>query len=137
MCFRSSGEAYSSTDGESRSPALAVKVIRRPAGITRVIASGEIDWVSVGQLDRALEHEPAADTSALIVDLSEVGFCASCGLHLLVSLRKRAEAADVPLELVVSTYAVRRPLEASGLWPTFSVHETHDAALGSLGASDH
>lgn len=101
-----------------------------------MLASGEIDWVSVGQLDRATEHEPAADTTALVVDLSEVTFCASCGLHLLVSLRKRAEVADVPLELVASTYAVRRPLEASGLWPTFSVHETHESALRRLGASE-
>jgi anti-sigma B factor antagonist len=129
LSYSRSGAAHSGTGGESAAPELTVKVIRRPAGITRVIASGEIDWTSVGLLDRALEHEPAADTTALIVDLSGVTFCASCGLHLLVSLSKRTETAGVPLELVAATYAVRRPLEASGLWSAFSVHETHESAL--------
>lgn len=115
--------------------ALAVTTIRGPGGITRVLAAGEIDWASVGSLDRALEHEPASDTTALIVDLARVSFCSSCGLHLLTSLRQRAKAAPVPLELVVDTVVVGRVLEASGLWSLFSIHTDHDSALAKLTAS--
>ncbi|GAA5171392.1 MULTISPECIES: STAS domain-containing protein [Amycolatopsis] len=108
--------------------------IRGPGGITRVLAAGEIDWASVGSLDRALEHEPASDTTALVVDLSRVSFCSSCGLHLLTSLRQRALDAGTPLELVVGSAPVRRVLQGAGLWPLFSIHADHAAALAKLTA---
>ncbi|GAB2966110.1 STAS domain-containing protein [Amycolatopsis acidiphila] len=111
---------------------LAVTVVRGPAAVTRVMAVGEIDWASVANLDRAVEHEPASDTAALVVDLSRVSFCASCGLHLLVSLQRRTDVAGVPLELVVPE-PVRRVLRAAGLWGLFSTHESQQAALARLG----
>lgn len=112
---------------------LSVTVVREPAAITRVLAAGEIDWASAGKLERAIEHEPAAGTTALVVDLSRVPFCSSSGLHLLVRLQWRADAAEVPLELVVATPAVRRVLEAAGLWTLFSTHDNLAAALAKLG----
>jgi anti-sigma B factor antagonist len=112
---------------------LSVTVVRRPDGITRVLAVGEIDWAAAEKLDQAIEHEPAAGTRALLVDLSRVPFCSSPGLHLLVGLRRRADAAGVPLELVVATAAVRRVLRAAGLWRLFSTHDTVAAALAKLG----
>ena len=124
----------SPADGRS---VLSVTTIRGPGGITRVLAAGEIDWASIGSLDRALEHEPASDTTALVVDLSRVSFCSSCGLHLLTSLRLRAKEAGVPLELVVDTHIVRRVLQASGLWPLFSIHPDHGSALAKLTTGDH
>lgn len=111
---------------------LAVTVIRGPAPVTRVLAVGEIDWASAGHLDRAVEHEPAPGTAALVVDLSRVAFCSSCGLHLLVGLQRRTDAAGVPLELV-ATGPVRRVMEAAGLWALFSTHESQDSAMARLG----
>jgi anti-sigma B factor antagonist len=111
---------------------LGVTVIRGPAAVTRVLAVGEIDSASAGHLDRAVEHEPAAGTAALVVDLSRVSFCSSCGLHLLVTLPRRADAAGVPLELV-ATGPVRRVLAAAGLRDVFSVQDSQEAALAELG----
>jgi anti-sigma B factor antagonist len=111
---------------------LSVTVVRGPAAITRVLAAGEIDRASVGRLERAVEHEPASGTSALLVDFSRVSFCSSCGLHLLVSLQRRGDVAGVPLELVVSA-PVLRVMQAAGLCPVFSTHENQQSALARLG----
>lgn len=111
---------------------LSVTVVRTPAGIVRVLVAGEIDWAGAQELNQAIEHEPSAGTTALVVDLSRVPFCSSPGLHLLVGLRRRAGAAGVPLELVVGTVTVRRVMEAAGLWRLFSTHDQLAAALAKL-----
>jgi anti-sigma B factor antagonist len=102
------------------------------AGCAQVVIVGEIDLYSLGILEPELADLPAADTTALVADLSRVSFCGVGGVGLLLRMRERAHEAGVALELVVSTGPVRRILEQLDATGAFSLHPTQASALAAI-----
>lgn len=95
---------------------------------TKVVAvRGEIDIVSVPQLQAALE-QAGQDGAAAVADLSGVGFMGSAGLSALLVV---ADAAKPERLRVVASTAVRRPIEVTGLDKVLAVFDTLDAALAA------
>lgn len=90
---------------------------------------GEIDMVTTPELRSALVTGLEQDVSALIVDLSQVGFLGSSGLAVLVEMHDAAAERNIPLRLVGRSREVMRPLEATGLTELFDVHPDLDHAL--------
>ncbi|MFC4945022.1 STAS domain-containing protein [Pseudonocardia sp. GCM10023141] len=86
-----------------------------PLGETCVVAVGEVDLATAGELlacwDGALAH-PSCRT--VVVDLRAVGFLGTQGLDVLGLASARARAADVWLAVVADHRAVLRPLQITG-----------------------
>lgn len=74
--------------------------------------SGEIDSSNAAELRLALSERLPSSSSALVLDLSEVGYLDSSGIHLLFELGRRLAARRQSLRLVVPEGApMRRVLE--------------------------
>jgi anti-sigma B factor antagonist len=82
--------------------------------IARVIVRGELDLASAPQLDDALS-EAASGSVAVILDLSELTFMDSSGLHAILTARARMAAADCRLVLLKGCRQVQRIFEVTGV----------------------
>jgi anti-sigma B factor antagonist len=78
----------------------------------RVVAVGEIDAASSGELEHALET--ARTESTVVLDLEQVSFIDSSGLRVVTRFARDA-AAEGSFEIVGASEAVRRILEITGL----------------------
>jgi anti-sigma B factor antagonist len=90
-----------------------------PAGTTLRVR-GELDISTADQLRRAVAGHISAG-GRLVLDLSEVTFCDSTGLAVLVGIHKRLAAAGGGLELHAPTQRVLHLLTITGLNRVFPV----------------
>ena len=94
-------------------PALESSIRRTPAGST-VLVTGDLDLASVPALEAqilaALETRPGH----LIIDLSDVSFIDSSGVHLLERIRREARERGVALTAVAPTGPARRVFALTG-----------------------
>jgi anti-sigma B factor antagonist len=95
-------------------------------GAAVVRFTGELDLCGVS---RAKEAGLAAlsrlgsDGSPLVIDLSELAFCDSRGLHALVDIRKQADANGHAVVLRRPNGMLRRMLALTGLDDLFTIDE--------------
>jgi anti-anti-sigma factor len=80
---------------------------------------GELDLGTAGRLRSAIEETPASAT--VVVDLAELDFIDSSGLHELVLALKRQRAAGGDVVLRRPTGPTLRVLEIVGLTKLFTV----------------
>jgi anti-anti-sigma factor len=83
------------------------------ASATRVAVRGELDLSTVGQLRAALA--PVLDGAAegeITIDLSELDFMDSSGIHLLLEAAAAVRATGRSIVLARPSRAVRRVLDA-------------------------
>ncbi|MGH2851878.1 MAG: STAS domain-containing protein [Solirubrobacteraceae bacterium] len=87
----------------------------REGGIVRLVPVGELDLATVPILERAFD-EAFGDLGAetIVVDLNELGFMDSTGLHLLLRMTAACEDSD-RLRVVNGSSAVVRLLDLSGV----------------------
>jgi anti-sigma B factor antagonist len=98
------------------------------AAVLRV--GGELDLLTVPDLQARVYEAIAATSGAVVADLTEVQFLSSSGLTLLLGLQSDLAARDRPLRLVVGgSKAVSRPLLITGLDRLLELHPDLDAAL--------
>ncbi|WP_229370885.1 STAS domain-containing protein [Umezawaea beigongshangensis] len=117
--------------------------VDHPRGVPVVRVVGEIDMSTASTLGERLSaafEDAAADASPeaprpVVVDLSGVGFLGSVGLALLVEYRERGIDRGTPMNLVVSSRAVLRSLQATQLDALLAVHPTLDDALSAVSGS--
>jgi anti-anti-sigma factor len=103
--------------------------------------SGEMDYVTVPGLGEQISEVLAGSAGFVVLDLSDVSFCDSAGLNLLLRASKWAATRDVELVLACVPAPLLRILEMTGAdqvlqaFDTLVEAETHldrgDAA-GSL-----
>jgi anti-sigma B factor antagonist len=79
---------------------------RGGSAIVRLI--GELDLAAVEPLQHELDRVCADGPAALTVDLSELDFVDSSGLHLLMRLRGVCQSRQLSLRLVPGPPAVQR-----------------------------
>jgi len=106
---------------------LGVTFERPDAGCTLLAIDGEIDTLTAGAMQRALERLLAESSDVLVIDLSEVTFLASSGLAVLI--RAAHQAGERRLRLVSAARAVRRPLEITGSDQLFEIYADRRDAL--------
>jgi anti-sigma B factor antagonist len=97
-------------------------------GAAVVTVQGEVDLATSPQLRDCLTAVVEKST-AVVVDLDQVGFIDSTGIGVLVGAVKRARSTGGDLSLVCTQRRILKVLEITGLTQVFSVHETVDAAL--------
>ncbi|GAA4677065.1 hypothetical protein GCM10023215_06950 [Pseudonocardia yuanmonensis] len=87
----------------SLSGGLRLRVLRTDEAVVVLALAGEIDLANCTELD-VLTAQVAADPTVedLVVDLTDVGFLAACGVRCLVRTRNRASARHRRMLLVVA-----------------------------------
>jgi anti-anti-sigma factor len=113
-------------DGEGGRLTVAV----RNAGSGVVVApSGELDHDTVELLREPLERSLDDGITRIVVDCSDLLFCDSTGLNVLLAARLRAEEAGGAVHLAAMRPAVARVFEITGAEIVFKVHGSLDEAL--------
>ncbi len=92
-----------------------------------LVVEGEIDTLTAGALERALDQLLADPAEVLVIDMVAVTFLASSGLAVLI--RAAHQAGERRLRLVSATRAVRRPMEITGSDQLFDLYPDRAAAL--------
>jgi anti-anti-sigma factor len=91
---------------------FAVDVQRRD-DVAIVQPRGELDVATVERLRAALDG--TEDAGRLVLDLRDLTFIDSNGLHLLVALHRRAQRDGFELTLLAPAAPVDRPIRLCGL----------------------
>jgi anti-sigma B factor antagonist len=91
-------------------PVLRAHISRH--GTTRVVTvAGEMDLSTVVQVGNLIDRAMAARPEILVLDLSEIEFCDSSGIHLVVKAHHRAAAARIHFRVIPPTGPARRVFE--------------------------
>ncbi|MEV6331170.1 STAS domain-containing protein [Streptomyces sp. NPDC051909] len=121
---------------------LDVRVLsgRRPDTVVLAL-SGELDHDTAGPLRDALaEHGGDAGSSRnggrVVVDCSELSFCDSTGLNVLLRARLRMTEAGGRLDIAGLRPPVDRMFEITGALSVFRVYETVASALADAPAPE-
>jgi anti-sigma B factor antagonist len=104
-----------------RTQLLVEELASDPGSGSRLRVHGELDISTADQLRRAVAPYVAAG-GRLVLDLSQVTFCDSTGLAVLVGIHKRLLAAGGGLELYAPVQRVAHLLTITGLNRVFPVH---------------
>ncbi|MEO3750304.1 STAS domain-containing protein [Streptomyces sp. B6B3] len=114
---------------------LSVSVRRVGGGASAVVRPvGELDHHSAATLRESLEACVADGVARIVIDLSDLEFCDSTGLNVLLTTRIAAQAAGGEVHLAGMRPIVARVLEITGAGAVFTVHGTLGDALAALPA---
>jgi anti-anti-sigma factor len=121
-------------DGAAATGSGRLSLTVRDLGSSASVAlSGELDHDTADllrqQLDRCLDDLGRVH---LILDLTDLQFCDSTGLNVLLGARLRAEPRGGAVHLAAMRPAVARVFEVTGAAAVFQVHESVAEALASV-----
>jgi anti-sigma B factor antagonist len=97
----------------------------------RLTPTGELDIATAPILARAFDAVYGADDQMIVVDLTELSFMDSTGIHLLVQMNTACKAAD-RLRIVNGSPAVVRVLDVSGLRDHLPIISSDDDPFAPL-----
>lgn len=109
---------------------LTVDVRHRGASAV-LTPAGELDHDTAELFRDPLDQAVADGYSRLVVDCTQLDFCDSTGLNVLLGARLKAEAAGGAVHLAGMRPAVARVFEITGAGAVFTVHPDLDSALSS------
>lgn len=119
---------------------VTFKVTGGEQGVWAVLqVSGELDLVTSPVLRQRVHDAVAEGHHCLVLDLSEVFFCDSSGVGVLIAARRLIRSCQGRLRLVLPARGaadgshVNRVLGALGVRRLFDVYGDVDAALGDEG----
>ena len=95
---------------------------RGDSAIVRLV--GELDLAEVVSLQEELDRLCSNGLAELTLDLTELDFIDSTGLHLLMKLRGRCASQELPLMLVPGPPSVQRLFEITGTEGHFTFLDT-------------
>ena len=97
---------------------------------------GELDLLTVPDLHDRLQPVLTATTGPVVVVLTDVGFLASSGMHLLLTLHTDLAAHQRQLRLVTGgVRTVTRPLQITGLERHLNLYPDLAAALAGCAST--
>ncbi|HLU56968.1 MAG TPA: STAS domain-containing protein [Pseudonocardia sp.] len=109
---------------------LETSLTRPRPGAVVLTVRGEIDTLTAPEFTAATDELLTSSGEILVMDLTDVRFLASSGLAVLISAAHRAEDRGTRLRLVVTSRAVRRPLEITGTAGMFDLYPDPESACG-------
>jgi len=111
---------------------LTVTVSELAPGTILCLVSGDLDAATGPSLQHTLTDVLRGAPAHLVIDLTQVEFMASIGLHILAAAHKTQHAAGRHLALVVGhNEAVTRPLQITGLDCCLDLHTDLATAVGA------
>lgn len=123
---------WSAARGTGKVPHVELKVSTRSQGGRTVMSlDGEIDLYTAPRLHGELVTILSVETPVqIVVDMSEVEFCDSTGMNVLLAAHRRAREQGGDLELAAPRPAIRKILQVTGLESVFSVLDDPATAAG-------
>jgi anti-anti-sigma factor len=116
--------ATRTAEGEPEADAeVAVSIRHRPAH-TLVALRGEIDIATAPALRERLFDLLHPGMKLLILDLSEVSFCAAAGLAVMIGTQRRATPLGITLHLIAPQPQTAQLLHITGLDRSLTIHPT-------------
>jgi anti-sigma B factor antagonist len=110
-------------------PLADVRSERKDKTVVAVL-TGEVDMSNAASVRQQIAEAVTPDDDALLVDLSELSFIDSAGLHALIELGTVLDERRQQLFLCVPHgSAIERAIEIIGLPRAISVHSDRDAAM--------
>jgi len=107
-----------------------LQVESRTEGLSEIVTpSGELDYHTADLLSEPLTAALDAGRTRLVIDCSQLEFCDSTGLNVLLGARLRAEAGGGGVHLAGMLPVVARVFEITGADAVFTVHEALEDAL--------
>ncbi|MEU6410101.1 STAS domain-containing protein [Microbispora sp. NPDC046933] len=106
--------------------------VSHEAAHTLVTLAGELDVISGERLRTVFGKLAEEGATRLVVDASELTFCDSMGLRLLLEAHDRAVEAGGFMKLAGVRGVFRRILTVTGLHAAFPIYETLADALAAL-----
>jgi anti-sigma B factor antagonist len=100
----------------------------RSDGTGVVVVCGEVDCSTAPLVTAAVDSLLATAPAEVVVDLCEVTFLDSAGLHALVTAHSRVGEQGARLRVRVATHAVLRPIQVTGLEDVLSVERAEAGA---------
>ncbi|MFE2038544.1 STAS domain-containing protein [Streptomyces scopuliridis] len=94
-----------------------------------VTAAGELDHHTADLLRTPLDEALEQGRSRLVIDCSQLEFCDSTGLNVLLGARLKADAAGGGVHLAAMLPVVARVFEITGADAVFTVHDSLEEAL--------
>jgi len=101
-----------------------------------VAIRGEIDINVVPDLEAALDAAIRESAGAFIIDLSDVDFIDSSGLHVLLRARALLGREDRALAVICPFGPVRQLFELSGTYELFALYASREDAAAALVPAD-
>ncbi len=92
---------------------LQVRVVKHNEDLHVCRVAGEIDLLTVSTLAQVLDDLSRRRVHAVIVDLTDVTYCAAAGVRVLLDATARARWAGQRLAVVIASLTVARVLSAT------------------------
>ncbi|MEV5744071.1 STAS domain-containing protein [Microbispora rosea] len=99
-----------------------------------VALDGALDYTNAELLRRDVEAVLGAEHRELVLDLSDLGFCDSTGIRILLSIRKLMQERDGAVTLAGPNARLARIFRLTGLINAFTVAPSLAEALDAVGA---
>jgi anti-anti-sigma factor len=107
-------------------------------GVMHAVLSGEIDMSNADHLGRAIMQGTPSETSGAVIDLSDVGYLDSAGIHLLYRLRESLRVRGQRLCVVIPERSVvNDALRLAGIPGHIEVFPNPAAALDAARNDAH
>jgi anti-sigma B factor antagonist len=101
---------------------FSVETLVEPNEPARVRVAGDVDMATASELRNALDEVERSDAIAIVIDLGDVTFIDSSGLHVLLMSARRCERRQIPLTAVHLPHHVRRLFSLVALDQTLVVN---------------
>lgn len=105
---------------------------RHRTGITVLAVSGELDLRTAPRLAEALEQIPLGPEHPLVIDLTDLTYCDSTGVTVLITAHHRAQQNRAPLVLAGLGLHLTHLFEIIGLDQLFTIGPSADEAAATL-----
>jgi anti-anti-sigma factor len=107
---------------------FAIRAERRD-GVARISAHGELDLQTASLLDRALEAVDQFELARVVLDLTDLSFVDSTGVHAILRAHTRATENGSVLVVVNSSEKVRKVFELTRTEHLFQAATSDDATV--------
>jgi anti-sigma B factor antagonist len=102
-------------------------------GVVVARLEGEVDMSNATELGAAITASIPSDARGLVLDLGDVGYVDSAGIHVLFELRERLTRRGQEIRLVLATDSpVATALEYAGVQSMLGVTATVQGAIEDL-----
>jgi anti-sigma B factor antagonist len=123
----SRNERPSAANQPSKSPPPFDVRLVHERDTVRVVPVGDLDGATVGRLREELASLLDTGSTRLVVDLGELTFMDSSGMHLLLEFQDLAEHDEWEFSVILRTGPARRLLEITGMVDKLDIIDAGDS----------
>ncbi|MEU3501943.1 STAS domain-containing protein [Streptomyces hundungensis] len=115
-------------------PTLTAARHTHASGATVLAVAGELDHHTAPELTRLIQEESFGPALPVLIDLSDLTYCDSTGITVLIGADRRASETGAPLVLVGVTADLMHVFRIIGLDQLFTFQPSVEDAIEALRA---